>query len=262
MAYRKTCPHCQKSFLTARKQAKFCSNKCANAVLGSERTVKSDEDVKTYLLQRCSYPSGDTEGCWEWTGSLNDRGYAMAFVRHGAFRASRLAYELFVGPIPDGLDILHDPVKCNNPACINPSHLRCGTHYENMMDRVLSDTLQKGENHYFTHLVDDDIRTIRRLYVEEHMKQEDIAAKYGIHFVTVSDICTGRTWKHVDADTYVPSGDGRQKITEETARAIIALHKQGLSYKAITARFDSPVTFAIVYNVCNGRSKIWRHLLD
>ena len=261
MAYRKKCPHCQEFFVTTRKQAKFCSNKCANAVLGSERTVKSDEDVKAYLLQRCSYPNGK-EGCWQWIGSLNDQGYAMAFVRQGTFRASRLSYELFVAPIPDGMDILHDPVKCNNPACINPSHLRCGTHYENMMDRVVSETLQKGENHYFTHLKDDDIREIRRLYTEEHVKQDEIGAYYGVDFVTIHDIIKAKTWKHVDPDTYVPPGDGRQKLTEEDARLIIKLYRDGLTAKAIAARLGGLVTKANVQNITAGRSKIWRHLLD
>jgi len=41
----------------------------------------------------------------------------------------REIYELFVGPIPDGLDIDH---LCGNKGCINPEHLEPVTRSENV----------------------------------------------------------------------------------------------------------------------------------
>lgn len=68
--------------------------------------------------------------CWEWDGRRDKDGYGTLRVGSTQVRAHRFSYELHVGPI-DGL-VRH---RCNNPPCVNPSHLRPGTHQENMDDR-------------------------------------------------------------------------------------------------------------------------------
>lgn len=77
-------------------------------------------------------------GCWEWTGKRQRRangqltyGVAGSTRHRKGVPAHRLSYELFIGPIPDGLMILH---ACDNPPCINPEHLRAGTQQENGRD--------------------------------------------------------------------------------------------------------------------------------
>lgn len=63
-------------------------------------------------------------GCWEWTGHLNWNGYAKL----GGKWAHRVAYEIFVGPIPDGLHIDH---LCRNVSCVYHGHLEAVTQGEN-----------------------------------------------------------------------------------------------------------------------------------
>ena len=71
-------------------------------------------------------------GCWLWMGSQAAHGYGMLSVNGKPCRAHRVSWEMYNGPIPDGLHILH---KCDNPPCVNPSHLYAGTHKDNMRDR-------------------------------------------------------------------------------------------------------------------------------
>jgi hypothetical protein len=70
--------------------------------------------------------SGD---CWQWTAAKCSRGYGAFGVDRKPRRAHRVAYELVVGPIPDGLELDH---LCRNPSCVNPEHLEPVTHRENM----------------------------------------------------------------------------------------------------------------------------------
>jgi hypothetical protein len=76
-----------------------------------------------------------TDGCWDWLGSDDGRGYG--FVHFGGkrervnVRCNRLSYMLFFGPIPEGMVVMH---KCDNPACNNPDHLTLGTQGDNVRD--------------------------------------------------------------------------------------------------------------------------------
>lgn len=69
--------------------------------------------------------------CWEWTGAKNgSRGYGQIWVAGRLALAHRVAYELMVGPIPEGLELDH---LCCNPGCVNPAHMEPVTHRVNTL---------------------------------------------------------------------------------------------------------------------------------
>ena len=77
----------------------------------------------------------EDSGCWLWQGHIQKYGYGHFGWKHadgrwGPRRAHRVAYELFVGPIPDGLTIDH---LCGVRHCVNPAHLRAVTQRVNTL---------------------------------------------------------------------------------------------------------------------------------
>lgn len=74
-------------------------------------------------------------GCWLWTGSqCNPRyGYGSFSIDRKYQVAHRVAWMMFRGPIPYGMEIDH---KCKSPHCVNVDHLRVVTKSENLAHRT------------------------------------------------------------------------------------------------------------------------------
>lgn len=72
--------------------------------------------------------------CWTWTGHRNHCGYG---VLHNVM-AHRISFEIRHGRIPHihGHGSAHILHECDNPSCVNPSHLRAGTRSENIQEAV------------------------------------------------------------------------------------------------------------------------------
>ena len=145
-----------------------------------------------------------TNDCWLWTGVVNKvHGYGTFTFKYGRFRAHRVAYEIWVGKIPDGLCVCH---KCDNKICCNPDHLFLGTYKENNQDCARKARHQHGITHHRCKLTEDDIREIRRLYKPTKPQgriqpfensRGDLAEKFGMSPTHIYQIATRKSWKHV-----------------------------------------------------------------
>lgn len=88
----------------------------------------------------------DSNGCWIWTGSKNNKGYGYFGLKESNGWVNRLAHRVSYSHFKDdcsGMFVYH---KCDVPACCNPDHLFLGTQKENM-----ADMLSKGRSRSPTH---------------------------------------------------------------------------------------------------------------
>ena len=132
-------------------------------------------------------------GCWLWQRTTNGRGYGnMRAGSRGVVRSHRIAYEVFVGPIPDGMVVCH---KCDQPLCCNPEHLFADTQANNMRDAVKKGRMYspRGSSNPASRLTKESVVDIRRL-LQEGQQVKDVAAQYGVSPKTISAIKVRRTW--------------------------------------------------------------------
>lgn len=141
--------------------------------------------------------------CWEWTAQVNAAGYGniAAPGKHGKpLLAHRVAYELFYGPIPNdgpspfGWIVLH---SCDNPGCVNPSHLRLGDHAANSRDARSRNRLALGVRCGSSKLQPKQVAEIRALYAAGGTSHSKLARQFGVNHVTIHKVVTRKTWRHI-----------------------------------------------------------------
>jgi len=132
--------------------------------------------------------------CWEWAAGLFADGYG-AFYIHGTknVRAHRVMYFMHFPDTPRDAHILH---RCDNPACVNISHLSSGDHAANMIDLNLKGRGNQGEKHGMTKLTDEIVLEIRNAY-SEGATNTDLSEKFSTPYKTIARITSGATWRHL-----------------------------------------------------------------
>jgi hypothetical protein len=150
------------------------------------------------------------DGCWEWLGPKNNKGYGFTYIRELSRRmtAHRASYTLRYGQIPEGLWVLH---RCDNPACVKPSHLFLGSPKDNVQDMIAKgrDNRKnglKGESHVCSKHSDATIIAIRTDYIAG-VSIDRLCEVYSVSRNSIHDYTGGRSWKHLLGVNGAPSLD-------------------------------------------------------
>jgi hypothetical protein len=142
---------------------------------------------------------GGPEQCWLWAAGQFARGYGGVWDRGKMRKVHRVAYETVHGQdSADGFVVRH---KCDVRNCVNPAHLELGTQADNVrdMNERGRQVTPKGEAHPRAKLTEDDVRTIRSMYVygSSDLGRPGLARRFGVSPQAIGDIITRKGWPHV-----------------------------------------------------------------
>jgi len=132
-------------------------------------------------------------GCWIWVASTFRTGYGQFNPRNGRIvTAHRFAYELYNGPIPEGLFVCH---RCDVRTCVNPDHLFLGTCADNLADMRAKGRARSapkdGEKNPAAKLTATDAREIFLSNAPDRV----LAEKYGITRQAIWKIKHRKSWR-------------------------------------------------------------------
>lgn len=176
---------------------RFCSDTCyrkAQTHFPRSPAFTSSRPWVERFWEKVAVASVDQ--CWLWTSSTDVWGYGLLLRAGRMARAHRISYELNVGPIPDGLYVLH---HCDNPTCVNPQHLYAGTPADNARDReargrrIAAHGSQSGK----AKLTESVVGEMRRAYANGGTTHAALGKRFGVAEQTVQNVLAHKTWQHV-----------------------------------------------------------------
>lgn len=189
------------------------------------------------------------DGCLEWQGAHNQRGYGLLLHEGKRWVASRLVWACTNGPIPEGLFVCH---SCDNPPCCNPAHLFLGTAKDNVRDMMAKGRRRAmyGEalnRQCLTNATAQEVRTL----CASGLAPDDVAQAVGVSVHVVRSVKNGRTWRHLDGGKRIPnppqSATGFRGVSYETStgRYRVSLRVDG---RMIRQRVSCPEQGARLYD--------------
>lgn len=162
------------------------------------RPIPKLTDIEIAAFHERVNKSTEPDGCWIWTGSRKSTSeYGDIYLQcvKSYFPAHRVSYAIHNGECPIDKIVCH---ACDNPPCVNPTHLVLGTSKDNMIDMVAKGRWRgdgrRGTNHPRAKLSTEDINKIRELYASRLHSQISLGRMFGVHQVTISEIILGNRY--------------------------------------------------------------------
>lgn len=136
--------------------------------------------------------------CWPWIGVVDRWGYGACQHEGRHVNASRAAFMVANGGVPQGLVVCH---RCDNPRCCNPAHLFAATQAENLADcrakgRARHQFNPETHPRYTAKLTDQQVRNARARFADGE-SQSSIARDFGVDSKTISMLVRERSYRHV-----------------------------------------------------------------
>jgi len=131
--------------------------------------------------------------CWPYKEYKDSDGYGRFHYLEGPIGAHVYSYLLSrkLDKVPEGKIIMH---LCDNRCCCNPDHLICGTHLDNMRDKIKKGRLVPPHISATPSLYSGEIWLIRRLLNSGKFSQATISKMFSVHQSTISHINTSDRW--------------------------------------------------------------------
>ena len=144
--------------------------------------------------------------CWEWTGAILRNGYGE-FGLDGKMRLTHRISYLWHHPLSVDLwehreiCVCH---RCDNPKCVNPSHLFLGSQIDNLKDMTKKGRRRsgvcgdvRGEINGNSKLTEDAVREIRTRYAKGGITKKQLSLEYGISAGALGKVISRERWTHI-----------------------------------------------------------------
>lgn len=130
--------------------------------------------------------------CIEWQRCRDADGYGKWRINGEKRNVARLVCTLIYGePLP-GQQALH---SCDNPPCINPDHLRWGSHRDNNDDKIIRQRLA-GERHPLAKYTNEQILQLKT-DIANGANPVDAYKALGMTRFQFHNIKANRSWSHI-----------------------------------------------------------------
>lgn len=170
--------------------------------LGRVRGVDRERLVAAVREARkvTSLPGSGEGPCLVWTGSSYGFGHGRLMVGETSMAAHRAVYSIATGiPLAKlfGRVLRH---TCDNPPCVNPSHIVPGSQRENVQDMMDRGRAPIGERHGMAKLTRAQVEDIRRRHVRgvnrwNRGNTKALCAEYGISDTQLNSIVNFDRWR-------------------------------------------------------------------
>ena len=182
--------------------------------------------------------------CWPWLVSSKNWGYGSFWLHGSNTLAHRVSFFLTTGEVPEQVN--H---HCDNPGCVNPTHLFAGSQLANMRDRNGKNRANFciGSRCPWARITEQDVLAIRTRKANGELSS-DLAKEYHLSGRHIRGILIGMTWKHVGGiiERQPPS------VSSEQVQHIRRLFKDGMQQREIARLIGT--THTVVWNVVHNKT--------